>query len=158
MDQDLIARRRRELSKQQAMYVAARERGLPRQKSAVMAGYADVDKAGEQVEKSEKVQDELAKARAALIKSTGKTREDIAQVMLDAIEMARTMADPQAMIRGAAELAKLLGLNAPETKKHLHMLDAESKALLQSMPDDQLHQLAKGRLLEEADGAKITRE
>lgn len=157
MDQDLIKRRHRELSKRQAMYVAARERGIPRQQSAIMAGYANVDKAGEQVEEVPAVKDELAKARAALVKATGQTREDVAQTILDAIEMARTVADPMAMIRGASELAKLLGLNVPEKKLHLHALNPEDKAALARLSDEELHKIAKGRLLEEKDGAKIDR-
>lgn len=148
MDSDIIKRRQRELSKQQAIYVAKRETGASREASAIFAGYPANQKAGEQVEESPVVQAELEKARAALVKATGLTRESIAQMMMDAVEMARVMADPQAMIRGAAELAKLLGLNAPEVKKHLHSLDKDSREAIRGMTDEELHRLKNGRLIE----------
>lgn len=148
MDRDLVKRRQRELSKQQAMYVAHRERGLPRQQSAIMAGYADVDKAGEQVEKSPAVKDELAKARAELAEATGTTREDIARMLKDAYDVATTMADPGAMVRAAAELGKLLGHYAPEVKKHQHELGEGTLRALERMSDSELLKLTHGRIIE----------
>lgn len=144
----MIKRRQRELSKQQAIYVAARERGIPREKSAIMAGYPEGQQAGAQVESYPTVQAELEKARQDLAKKTGVTREEIVEILQDAVQLARTMADPQAMIRGASELAKLLGLNAVEVKKVLHGLDPESRAALKALSDDELHKIAKGRVIE----------
>ena len=148
MDADLIRRRHRELSAQQAMYVKNRARGLPRQQSAVMAGYADVDKAGEQVEKSPDVQAELAKIRAETAANLDITKEDVARMLKDAFDMAVTMADPQAMVRAAAELGKMLGHYAPEVKKHLHGLDQESKDALQRLSDADLLRLSRGRVID----------
>ncbi len=152
MDEDLIKNRRSELSARQAAYVKNRAKGLPKQESAILAGYSeDREKAGAQVERSEVVQRELAKARAETARAVNTTKEDIAQMIIDAVEMARVMADPQAMVRGASELAKLLGHNAPEVKKHVHDLSPESKealAHLRQLPDADLQRLAKGRVIE----------
>jgi hypothetical protein len=148
MDRDLVKRRQRELSKQQAVYVAHRERGLPRQKSAILAGYADVDKAGEQVEQSEVVQRELEKARTSLVAATGITKEDVAQGLKEAADMAKTMADPQAMVRAWSELGKLLGHYAPEVKKHLHGIDKETRDAIQKLSDAELLRLANGRVID----------
>jgi hypothetical protein len=145
MDDVFIKRRHRELSKQQAMYVAKRETGASREVSAI---FAAGQKAGDQVEESPVVQEELAKARADLAKRTGITREDIASGLQEAIDMARTMADPQAMIRGYSEMAKLLGLNAPEVKKHLHGVDPETRDAIKRMTDADLHRLAKGTVID----------
>jgi hypothetical protein len=148
MDEDLIKKRRQELSKNQAIYVAKRATGASKQQSAVFAGYADVEKAGDQVETSVKVQEELARARADTAGAVGVTKEHIAQWLKEAFDMAKLMADPQAMVRAAAELGKMLGHYAPEVKKVVHGLDAASLALIKAMPDHELHKLAKGRIVD----------
>lgn len=148
MDKDIVRRRERELSKQQAMYVAKRMQGHSRQESAIMAGYADVDKAGEQVEESARVRDELAKARAEAAKNVGVTKEDIAAGLLRAAEMAETMSDPQAMVRAYSELGKFLGLQAPEVKKVEHNMDKNTADAVKAMTDAQLMKLAAGRIID----------
>lgn len=148
MDQDLIKRRQRELSKQQAIYVAARERGNNREQSAIMAGYAEGQDAGKQVEKSALVQEELAKARAELAATAGITREEVLAGMQEAALMAKVMADPQAMVRAWSEIGKLLGFYAPEVKKHVHGLDAASRDALKQLTDADLHKIAKGRVID----------
>lgn len=148
MDEDLIKKRRKELSKQQAMYVAYRERGHTKQKSAVLAGYADVDKAGYAVEKSLTVQEELEKARREVAEKTGITRDDVVAGMLEAVEMAKVMGDPQSLIRAWSEIGKIHGHYAPELKRHVHGLDKESREALKAMPDNELRRLAKGRVID----------
>lgn len=148
MDQDLIKKRQREMSKQQAIYVAARERGGNREQSAIMAGYAAGQDAGKQVERSELVQVELAKARTEMADAAGITRQEVLDGMKEAADMARVMADPQAMVRAWSEIGKLLGFYAPEVKKHLHGLDSESRDAIRKLDDAQLHKLAKGRVID----------
>jgi len=148
MDQANIKRRHRELSKQQAIYIARRETGATREASAIFAGYPAGQKAGDQVEKSLVVQEELARAREELATTSGITREDVLAGLKDAAELAKTMADPQAMVRAWAELGKLLGFYAPEVKKVLHGLDEESRKAIESMPDSELFKLAGGRVIE----------
>jgi hydroxylamine reductase (hybrid-cluster protein) len=148
MDTEIVKRRQRELSKQQAIYVAKRATGASKQQSAIFAGYADVDKAGDQVEKSTLVQEELAKTRAETAKRVEVTKEDIAEWLKDAFDMAKLMADPQAMVRAAAELGKMLGHYAPEVKKVVHGVDAETRAALKGMSDADLLRLARGQVHE----------
>ena len=45
------------------------------------------------------------------------TREKVQSIVLEAIDMGRTIADPMAIIRGAQELNKMCGFYAPEEKK-----------------------------------------
>ena len=148
MDQVHIKRRQRELSKQQAIYVAKRETGASQEQSAIFAGYPAGQKRGANVEKYPTVQRELSIARAELAKSTGLTKEDILEGLKKAAEMAQVMADPQAMVRAWSEIGKMLGYYAPEVKKVLHGLDAESRAAIKALPDEELHKLARGRLIE----------
>lgn len=150
MDSDLIQRRQRELSKQQAIYVAKRMQGHTKQQSAILAGYADVDKAGDSVEKSPVVKEELARARAEAAKAVNVTKEDIAQGLIDAADMARVMGDPGAMVRAYTELGKFLGLQAPEVKKHEHSVKVlkNTSDAVKNLPDEDLYKLANGRVIE----------
>lgn len=148
MDKDLIKRRQRELSKQQAIYVAKRETGASREESAILAGYPAGQEAGKQVEQSPVVQAELAKARTELARSTGITKEDVLAGLKTAAEMAQTMADPQAMVRAWSEIGKMLGHYAPEVKKVVHGLDQESRDAIRRMDDSELFKLAKGRVVD----------
>lgn len=45
------------------------------------------------------------------------TREKVQSIVLEAIDMGRTLADPMSIIRGAQELNKMCGFYAPEEKK-----------------------------------------
>lgn len=150
MDKDVIKRRQRELSKQQAMYVANRMRGHTRQESAIMAGYADSEHAGRQVEESPAVQSELAKARAAAAAEGDVTAASIVEGLRRAADMAETMSDPQAMVRAYSELGKFLGLYAPEVKKvdHNHMIDKTSAEAIKALSDAELMRLAHGRVID----------
>ena len=150
MDQDLIKKRQRELSKQQAIFVAARERGIPRRESAIMAGYK-VDKSGKvpaQIEAGKAVQDALTRARAEMQAKTGITKEEVLQGLKDAAEMARVMADPQAMVRAFSELGKMLGFYEPEKKVVQHEMGKQTMEALRMLSDEELLKLAKGRVIE----------
>lgn len=150
MDSDHIKRRQKELSKQQAIFVAARERGVPKKESAIMAGYKVGDSGRDvlDIEKGEAVQRELAKAREAMAKNTGLTREDVLAGLKSAAEMASTMADPQAMVRAWSEIGKMLGFYEPEKKKVTHELGKATLEALKTLPDSELLKLAKGRVIE----------
>jgi len=147
MEEAAVKRRRRELSKQQAIYVAKRATGASKQQSAIFAGYSDVEKAGDSVEASTVVQTELAKARADTARTVEVTKEDIAFMLAEAYAMAKLMADPQAMVRAAAELGKMLGHYAPEVKKHLLGMDQETKDAIKQLSDHDLLRLARGRVI-----------
>jgi len=114
-----------------------------------MAGYADDDKTARQVEESPAVQQELAKARAETADAIGITKKDVAQMLLDAAQMAKVMADPQALVRAASELGKMLGHYAPEVKKVEHGVDIDSvKKAVAQLSEEELIKLARGRIVE----------
>lgn len=148
MDEAHIKRRQSELSKQQAIYVAARAKGHTKQDSAIMADYKPEQNGVVKVERSEKVQTALTEARAETAKALKITKEDIAQGFLDAAAMARVMADPQAMVRAYAELGKMLGMYAEEKKKVTHEIGEKTLEAMRLLPDHEVAKLAKGRIIE----------
>lgn len=151
MDSEHIKRRQKELSKQQAIYAAHRERGVSQRQSAIMAGYKLVDDSGTgatRLENLPQVQEELKKAREELALKTGITKEEVLQGLKEAADMAKVMADPQAMVRAWSEMGKMLGYYAEEKKKVTHELGSQTIEALRGLPDSELLKLAKGRVIE----------
>lgn len=74
------------------------------------------------------------------------TRQDVLAGILEAIEMARMMADPAAMLAGYRDLARMCGFNEPE----VHRVEATPGvsavvARFVAMTDDELAALVSGR-------------
>lgn len=108
------------------------------------AGYHPSNAAN--VIRHEGVQELLAEARAEITDLTTIKRLDVLNMFLEAINMARTMADPANMINGADKIAKMMGYYAPEVKKIEHSLDHDAlKTKFQQMTDEELMELAAGR-------------
>lgn len=102
--------------------------------AALAAGYS-----GGMAPKSEDVRLAVAEARKELGETVQIKRADMIAVMLDAIEVARVLADPQAMIKGAAEVSKMLGFYEPETKRvELTGPQARTRTKLMTMSDEDL--------------------
>lgn len=74
-------------------------------------------------------------------KNSELTRKDVMTNLIDAYQLARTMADPQAMIRAMAEVNRMSGFYAPE-KKILELSDGSKRM------QEQLDDLTKEQLLE----------
>lgn len=74
------------------------------------------------------------------------TRQDVLAGILEAIEMARVMADPAAMLAGYRDLARMCGFNEPE----VHRVEASpsasaAMARFVAMTDEELAALVLGR-------------
>lgn len=144
MDDDLYEKTRKSnLTKKGARYVAAREAGVSKEKSAIFAG-------GEKqnLERSSVVQAELAKARAEFAAATGITKENVLAGLKQAADFATVQADPIAMVRAWSEIGKMLGLYAPVQHQHQHALDKKSVEAMKQLSDAELHKLANGRVIE----------
>jgi len=63
------------------------------------------------------VQKILKKIHSENIRALQMTREKVQALVMEAVDMGRTLADPLAMIRGAQELNKMCGFYAAEEKK-----------------------------------------
>lgn len=124
--------------------------------SARAAGYhpSNVDN----VMREEDVQRYLEEARAEITDISTLKRIDVLNIFMDAISMARVMADPAQMINGADKIAKMMGYYAPETLK----LEVEnnSKALtnkFRQLSDAELYEIAASRATL-VDGEVISKE
>ena len=96
--------------------------------------------------RTNQVQMLIEEARREISNITTLKRIDVMNLFLEAIDMARTMADPANMINGADKIAKMLGYYAPETKRlELTMDQNLLQNKLRSLSDDELADLASSR-------------
>lgn len=91
----------------------------------------------------------LVQNRAELSNALQLKRGDIIVGIMDAIETAKLIADPGSMIRGYAEIAKMLGLYAPEVKKvEISMTQRAIANKYEAMSDEDLLKIAEGRVID----------
>lgn len=141
------------LTEKQAAYVEARAAGATKLAAGKATG-SQRRKAGYDMEaKSAEVQAVLAAAAAEYAKKI--TRDDVLNGFKDAIEMAKLLADPMAMIRGWSEVARVCGYFAPEQKIVTHEHRGRVLSELESLSDDELLQLSNGTVIDAADGNLI---
>ena len=90
------------------------------------------------------IQAAIKRKQAELAKRVEIRREDIVRGLLETIKLARSQGDAQAMIKAAAELAKLLGFY-PSDKRRTEALSGSDGDDLRSLSDAQLLALIKGQ-------------
>ena len=101
---------------------------------------------GTNVMRKEEVRDMLAEARAEVEDLTTIKRLDVLNIFMEAIDMARTLADPGQMINGADKVAKMMGYYAPEKRLvELSVGQNVLQAKFQQMTDEELLEIAAGR-------------
>jgi phage terminase small subunit len=137
------------ITKQQDAYVEGILDGKSKSDAALDAGYSHAS-SSHTIERRAAVQQALAERREELSSATQITRAGVLNGILDAIEMARTMADPQAMLAGYRDISKMMGFNAPEVKKlEITASQGRLRHKMQSLSDEELLRLAEG---EDVDG------
>ena len=132
------------LTEQQDTYVEGVLDGKAKSHAALDAGYSHGSQS-HRLDRNELVQTALAERREELSSATQITRAGVLNGILDAIEMARVMADPMAMLAGYRDISKMMGYNAPEVKK-VEISDT-SNALarkIKSMSDEDLLDVIEG--------------
>ena len=112
--------------------------------AARAAGYHPRNAAN--VMRQEEVQQYLAEARREVSDLTTMNRLTVLNIFMEAIDMARTLADPSQMINGADKVAKMMGYYAPETLK----LEVENNsktlgAKFKQLSDAELFEIAAGK-------------
>jgi phage terminase small subunit len=115
--------------------------GRSRSDAARLAGYhpANVNN----LMRHDEVQEYLAKARATTAELTTIKRLDVLNVFLEAITLARNLADPAQMIAGAREIGKMMGFYEPETVRvEMSAEHAVIAAKFREMSDEDLYELA----------------
>lgn len=139
------------LNKMQKAYIRNRARGLSRNQSAILAGYAaDPDgNTGSKLEEKPKIQEELTRIRAETARNTDISKEDVVRMFEEAYMTAKLLEDPAGMVAAAREIGKMLGHFAPEVKKTLIGVDKEMlKKALDDMTDEELMKVANARTID----------
>ena len=96
--------------------------------------------------KSEDIKGYLAKAREEIEEISTMKRCDVLNLLIEAIDMARTLADPAQMINGAKEVGKMMGYYEPEKLK-IEMTSDQSVLAqkLKQLTDQELLEIASGK-------------
>lgn len=136
------------ITEAQDAYVEGVLDGKSKADAALDAGYTH-GTASAKIERSEMVQQALAERRDELSSATQVTRAGVINTILDAIEMARLMSDPTAMLTGCRDIAKMMGYNAPEVKKlEVTSTQGRIRQQMEAMGDEELLRLIDGNTLE----------
>ena len=139
-----LVTKREEITQKQKIYADALLEGHTKADAARAAGYHP--SAAASALRTDEVQAYLAEAREEIKDLTTIKRLDVMNIFMEAIDMARTLADPAQMINGADKLAKMMGFYAPET--HRVELAGDAAILstrLRMLSDAELLELASGR-------------
>ena len=92
------------------------------------------------------VQSYLAEARAEIEEISTLKRLDVLNLFIEAIDMARTLADPAQMINGAKEVGKMLGFYEPERISIEHSGTVTAMAAkFKQLTDEELYEIASKR-------------
>jgi|SRR6187551_1452239 len=96
-----------------------------------------------------RVQAEVARARQEVEDVTLLKRLDTINGILEAIQMAKLISDPTAMIRGWVEIGKILGHYAPEVKEIRITGDqAKLRRQLEDLTDEELYEIANKQVVD----------
>lgn len=138
-----MARARSKVSEQQRTYVDAVMTGKTKSAAAKLAGYDHA----QGLEASETVRRELAIAREQLTDITKITRVTVVEGMLDGIALARMQGDSGNVIKGWAEVGKLLGHYAPEVKTiNVTANQQRLRSKFEALSDEELVALQNGAI------------
>lgn len=137
------------IEKKQQVFADALLEGATQSDALRAAGYHPANASA--VMRQEQVQQYLTEARAELSDITTIKRVDVMEILLEAIDMARTLADPAQMINGADKMAKIMGFYAPETLKlEVTTNTAAMSQKYKQMTDEELYEIAskKAKVIE----------
>lgn len=95
------------------------------------------------VMRQEDIQQYLAEARDEIEDISTMKRVDVLNLFMEAISMARTLADPAQMINGADKVAKMMGYYAPEAiKLEVQGNNAVLASKFKALTDEELYEIA----------------
>jgi hypothetical protein len=103
----------------------------------------------EKMKRAPDVRQYIEQNQKELSNLTNLKRGDIIAGMMEAIDMAKLGADAGSMIRGYTEIAKMLGLYAPEVKVvQISMSQRAIANKYEAMSDEDLLKIAEGNVIE----------
>lgn len=96
--------------------------------------------------RQDEIQTMVNEARSELREISTIKKLDVLDIMIEAIDMARTLADPAQMINGAREVGRMMGFYEPETIKiDVNMSHNVMATKFKQMSDDELFAIAAGK-------------
>jgi hypothetical protein len=96
--------------------------------------------------RQDEIQTMVNEARSELRSISTITKLDVLDIMIEAVDMARTLADPAQMINGAREVGRMMGFYEPELIKIEHSVNHNVMATkFKQMTDDELFAIASKR-------------
>lgn len=117
--------------------------GMTASAAAKMAGIEGVQ--GSSVLQRAVVRTAVQDAFAENAKRLDVGRDDVLRGMKEAIDMARTIGDPTAMIRGWSEVGKITGLYTVKTELNITTNDINSKTNMKKLSTQDLADLVTGK-------------
>lgn len=119
-------------------YINLRITGFTPRQAAMQSGYRS-ERDYMKWEDDPYVQEQLALHVKQTRKDAVYTRDKVMGIVEDAVEIARIVADPMAMIRGAQEFNKMQGYYAPEKKELLVSVEHSQRLQqIEEMSEEQL--------------------
>ena len=132
------------ISEQRKVFADCLTEGMSQTEAARVAGYHPAT--AKRVMRDEDVQMYVAEARKEVSDLSTIKRLDVMNMFLEAIDMARMLADPGQMINGADKIAKMMGYYAPETLKlEVNGNHAVLANKFKALSDSELLEIAAGR-------------
>jgi phage terminase small subunit len=139
-----VAKTPEEIAEKHRIFANAIMEGANQSDAARAAGYHPTN--ATQVMRSEDVQLALAEARQQITEATTIKRLDVLNIMIEAVDMARTLADPATMIKGASEIGKMMGYYEPEKLNiNVNLDENVFHSKLKQLSDAELLEIASGR-------------
>ena len=148
-----MARKQSALTQTNLDFIDGKLAGLTDAAAAAAAGASS----GCAMANAQRVKDEIARAQEQISDVTTLKRLDVISGIMEAIDYARMIADPGAMIKGWTEIAKILGYYAPEIKK-IEVTHSQGKirSKYEAMSDEELLAIAEGRVVEGEFTSEVT--
>jgi phage terminase small subunit len=141
------------LSSKQARFVAEYLVDSNGTRAAIEAGYgrAGAHVAASRLLSNDKVRAAIEMRQNADAARLGLQRQDVIQGLLQAIRNAEAQSNPAAMIRGWAEVARMLGLRSPEVHRvNLQVGVGDELRRFERMSDMELQKLIAGEAVPSA--------
>lgn len=132
------------LTERQRLFVKYFSQGMGQTAAAEKAGFAAPKQDGHRLVRDPKIQLAVAKEREKYAKASGITKKKIIDGMLEAVEMAKTKADPTAMIQGYREIGRMCGFYEPaKTQIEVSVNGQVMLQKMQELSDEELLKLAE---------------
>lgn len=138
-----------DITNQQKLFVEGMFAGLTKKQAMARAGYSESTNIARIIQENPDMQAYADKLQAEERKKWRITREQVTQGLMEAIQDAKTLEEPNTQINGWRELGRLHGLYEPEEKKvTLSAEKSEQVRQIEEASVDELLDLAGADIIE----------